>query len=189
MITKRFFVLFLFFSFISGNAFLQAESEVVNVRIYASSDNAGYEAWRAMDGDPTTMWHTQFNAPGRTAGFGSGGPAIQISCGYGAGCAAEHGYFHAKAAAKAAETKAAGEEVKPSPVAKNTANNDGHPHRLCVEMEKPCTLKGFKYTPRQAGSNGEVKEYECFVTNTPDEQCAPAAKGILVAGGGTAPVV
>jgi len=38
----------------------------VTVKIVADSEAAGYEAYRAMDGDPRTMWHTY---------FGSGEPA------------------------------------------------------------------------------------------------------------------
>ena len=44
--------------------------EVVTVQIVADSENAGYEAFRAMDADPSTMWHTQFNAPPK-AGAGA----------------------------------------------------------------------------------------------------------------------
>lgn len=34
----------------------------VKVRTTADSEQVGYEAWRAMDGDPQTMWHTQFGS-------------------------------------------------------------------------------------------------------------------------------
>ncbi len=36
------------------------EQRTVMVELRASSQAMGYEAYRAMDGDPTTMWHTDF---------------------------------------------------------------------------------------------------------------------------------
>jgi len=37
-------------------------STAVTAKTLADSEAAGYEAWRAMDGDPQTMWHTFFGA-------------------------------------------------------------------------------------------------------------------------------
>ena len=39
------------------------QTKTVTVRVRVDSDTAGYEGFRAMDGDPRTMWHTdwQFN--------------------------------------------------------------------------------------------------------------------------------
>lgn len=37
-----------------------ADKKIVKVRIVANGEAGGYEAYRAMDGDPKTMWHTPF---------------------------------------------------------------------------------------------------------------------------------
>jgi len=37
-----------------------AESKVVKVKIRVDSQAPGYEGFRAMDGNPATMWHTEF---------------------------------------------------------------------------------------------------------------------------------
>jgi len=37
-----------------------AESKVVTVKVLTDSEAPGYESYRAMDGDPRTMWHTFF---------------------------------------------------------------------------------------------------------------------------------
>ncbi len=37
-------------------------AKVVKVRVGCDSENGGYEAYRAMDGDPTSMWHTDWGA-------------------------------------------------------------------------------------------------------------------------------
>jgi len=38
-----------------------AADKVVTVRIQVDSDTTGYEGYRAMDGNPETMWHTDFS--------------------------------------------------------------------------------------------------------------------------------
>ena len=39
-----------------------AKPKVVKVKVRVSSEASGYEAYRAMDGNPTTMWHTDFGS-------------------------------------------------------------------------------------------------------------------------------
>ena len=138
----------------------QAESDgtgdmttrTVVVRIEADSANHGYEAWRAMDGDLETMWHTQFNAPP------SGTPtsAIPISCGYGYGCNREH--------------------PKPAP-GESTGNNIPPPHSLTIDLTEPFTLTGFVYTPRKGGENGTIGRYEVYISDCAQEWGEPAATG------------
>ena len=45
----------------AGSAVI-AETKVVKIKTAADSENAGYESFRAMDGDPSTMWHTYFGS-------------------------------------------------------------------------------------------------------------------------------
>jgi hypothetical protein len=42
-----------------------AEPEIVQVEVWANSEAPGYEAFRALDGNPGTIWHTEFvgNSP------------------------------------------------------------------------------------------------------------------------------
>jgi hypothetical protein len=37
-----------------------AEPKSVSIQVRANSEHPGYEAYRALDGDPQTMWHTEF---------------------------------------------------------------------------------------------------------------------------------
>jgi len=37
-----------------------AKPKIVKVKVRTDSENPGYECYRAMDGNPQTMWHTQF---------------------------------------------------------------------------------------------------------------------------------
>jgi len=39
-----------------------AKARIVKIKTAADSEKAGYESFRAMDGDPSTMWHTFFGA-------------------------------------------------------------------------------------------------------------------------------
>ncbi len=39
-----------------------AEAKIAKVKTAADSEKAGYESFRAMDGDPSTMWHTDFGS-------------------------------------------------------------------------------------------------------------------------------
>ena len=53
------------------------------------------------------------------------------------------------------------------------------PHtRLCSDPGESHWLTGFKYLPRQdGGTNGNVKDYEIYVGDSPDSQTTLAAKG------------
>jgi hypothetical protein len=39
-----------------------AKARIVKIKTAADSEKAGYESYRAMDGDSSTMWHTFFGA-------------------------------------------------------------------------------------------------------------------------------
>ena len=162
--------LYVFFSCVLPAATGFSQTEKVNVYIAADSENAGYEAWRVMDRNSDTMWHTQYSDPPR---YGNA-PGIELYYTFGAGDDAERDYSLKKLGAKARQTQ----------------NISPHPHWLCVEMEKPCTLTGFVYTPRKRAENGTIKEYACFVTDTLEESetGTPAVKGILVGEKSDAPV-
>ncbi len=174
--------------FFSGAAFSAENGETPEIRVTLTADSAnqGFEAWRAMDGDVNTMWHTQFSGPAVDATGLQ--PAIRINCGYGSGCNAEHQHFIKKAREEAAANAPAEDSEKNVPPPPVSENNAPHPHWLRVELERPCALAGFIYTPRRGAENGTIKNYECFVTNTPDERCAGAAGGVLVEGNSDAPV-
>ena len=44
-------------AFFAGST-VMAKAKIVKVKTAADSEKAGYESFRAMDGDPSTMWHT-----------------------------------------------------------------------------------------------------------------------------------
>ena len=46
-------------TFFAGST-VMAEAKIVKVKTAADSEKTGYESFRAMDGDPSTMWHTYF---------------------------------------------------------------------------------------------------------------------------------
>jgi len=41
---------------------VSAKDRIVKIKTGSDSEKAGYESYRAMDGDPSTMWHTLFGA-------------------------------------------------------------------------------------------------------------------------------
>jgi len=41
---------------------VMAKAKIVKIKTAADSESAGYESFKAMDGDPSTMWHTFFGA-------------------------------------------------------------------------------------------------------------------------------
>ncbi len=53
-----------------------------------------------------------------------------------------------------------------------------YPHWVDFDAGKEKVIKGFTYTPRQNGSNGDVKEYDIF-TSTDGEKWTPVHKGIF----------
>ena len=51
-----------------------------------------------------------------------------------------------------------------------TSSVTGHPHEIQLEFGKSVALKGLTYQPRQdSPSNGEVKDYSVYVSETKDE--------------------
>ena len=44
-----------------------AADRVVTVQVRVDSESPGYEGFRAMDGNPQTMWHTDFQFQGNPA--------------------------------------------------------------------------------------------------------------------------
>jgi beta-galactosidase len=38
-----------------------------------------------------------------------------------------------------------------------------HPHRLVLDLGKPETISGFRYTPRQSEGGGRIKDYRVFL--------------------------
>ncbi|MGI6400909.1 MAG: hypothetical protein ACOX0A_02165 [Thermoguttaceae bacterium] len=63
---------------------LGSDEQIVKIQVASDSQNEGYEARKAFDGDPKTFWHSQFSqAPFEQA-------AIPIRCGYATGCIDDH---------------------------------------------------------------------------------------------------
>jgi hypothetical protein len=136
--------------------------EVLTVQVTADSENTGYDAARAMDGDPATMWHTQFSAP--PSYTGAVRPAIPFRCGYGAGCSREH--FNALPPTGTDETSIAA----PVPVVKpSTGNNVPPPHEFIVDLTRSFEVRGIVQQAREGANNGAIGNYEIYVSN--DEPC------------------
>ncbi len=51
------------------------------------------------------------------------------------------------------------------------------PHEIVIDMNKTYVLNSFSYNGRLDGTNGHVKDYEFYVSNSPDIWGAPAVKG------------
>lgn len=45
---------------LSAGSTVMAKARIVKIKTAADSESAGYESFKAMDGDPSTMWHTYF---------------------------------------------------------------------------------------------------------------------------------
>ena len=109
-------------------------TEVVAIHVSTNSENEGYEATKAFDGDQKSFWHSQFsNAPFEYS-------PIQISCGYSCGCVDQH------------------------PKRKVSRGYDQErPFELRVDLGSAYELTGFRYWPRADGNrNGQVGEYEAY---------------------------
>ena len=48
-----------------------------------------------------------------------------------------------------------------------TVTQSGHPHRLILDLSQSRLISGFRYTPRQGGSEltGRIKEYRVYVSD------------------------
>ncbi|MCL2347819.1 MAG: discoidin domain-containing protein, partial [Planctomycetaceae bacterium] len=178
---KKTFLIFaifaLFFTFLPFSRVGAADVKIVPVQLFADSENADYEAYRAMDGDTNTMWHTQFSSE----------PNIHqcpfpIACGYSYSC----GYDHPGATVPPApgtmplpegaqrlpwiaaghpdqEKEASATWAKLFGIAKKPGNNVGGPHALGIDLGGVYPLTGFAYTPRVDQGNGTFGKYELYV--------------------------
>ncbi len=153
--------------FLSPSFVVAAEPREVFVKLSSDSENAGYEAWRAMDGDPDTMWHTQFNRPADAARI----EAHPIHCGYGYAC----GYDHHWQSAHLEQPRQTGpwKETRPG-------NNMPCPHELRIDLGEEYEIEGFIYTPRKGRGNGTIRDYEFYAVK--DENAAasePVCRGVF----------
>ena len=171
----RLFLPVLFFTLLPFALSEAADVKVVHVQVFADSENAGYEAYRAMDGDARSMWHTQW----------ANEPTVQlcphpIPCGYNYAC----GYDHPGVTIPAApgvmplpegalplpwigiarndkEVDAA--RVELFGIAKKPGNNVAPPHAFGIDLSDVYPLTGFTYTPRIDQGNGTFGKYELYV--------------------------
>ena len=169
---KRFFVFVLCFTLLPLVQCAAADVKTVSVQLFASSENAGYEVYRAMDGDANTMWHTQFSAGPQTH------PCPHpVGCGYGFSC----GYDHPGASAPGYMSLPAGVQRLPwinvsnddqaedtaqstlFGIAKIPGSGVSCPHALGIDLGGVYSLTGFSYTPRVDGGNGTIGKYELYV--------------------------
>ncbi|NLY25705.1 MAG: DUF4981 domain-containing protein [Bacteroidales bacterium] len=94
--------------------------------IHFSSQAEGDEAYKAIDGDENSKWHTPFNDP----------------------------------------------EPK-------------HPHTIVVDMNDTYLVEEFIYTPRSDGENGNIKDFDLYLSNDPNEWGSPAVSGQFGRGSST----
>jgi len=166
-----FIACFAFLQFFTG--VVSAADVVVPVQLFANSENAGYEVYRAMDGDVNTMWHTQFSSAPQSS------PSPHpFGCGFGFSC----GYDHPDSPAAGYMPLPDGVERLPwirvsddEDVAKETtqsvlfgiARTPGAgvpgPHALGIDLGAVYSLTGFSYMPRIDGGNGTFGKYELYV--------------------------
>ncbi|MGL4595208.1 MAG: discoidin domain-containing protein [Thermoguttaceae bacterium] len=149
---------------------------VVPVIVSADSENAGYEAFRAMDGDAKTMWHTQFSSPA----VASNDFPFSIRCGYNYSC----GYDHPKPATPAVESTNNLPAPQTSCLWGNVVqtNNSPCPHELRIDLGDAFDLTGLVLINRTDNRNGVFKEYEIYMSadsQKPGEMGEPVAKGIF----------
>jgi len=145
--------------------------EVVTVRVMADSENAGYEASRAMDGDPASMWHTQWEAPPTAKNRAASRSAIPFRCGYRAGCSREH--FNALPPRRSDDgtveddgaAKPADDAPRPS-----TGNSVPPPHEIVVDLTRTFEIRGIVQQARAKCENGAIGDYAIYVSH--DAPCA-----------------
>ncbi len=117
------------------------EKEVVTISVATNSENLGYEAYKAFDGDRQTFWHSMFSqAPYDYS-------PIPISCWYQCGCVDQH------------------------PKQKFSREYDpARPFELRIDLGSVYELNGFRYCPRNDGNkNGLVGEYEFYAFENLEE--------------------
>lgn len=115
-----------------------AAPELVTISVAADSQNAGYEAYKAFDGDPGTFWHTQFSsAPMEYT-------PIPISRDYLSGSVDE----------------------RPRRI-RSREYDANRPFELRVDLGAVYILDGIRYYPRNDGNeNGRVGEYDVYALET-----------------------
>ncbi|MDR2762580.1 MAG: discoidin domain-containing protein, partial [Planctomycetaceae bacterium] len=95
----------------------ETNKKIVEVTILADSEENGYEAFHAMDGNKQSLWHSEWQ----------------------------------------------------NKITKM-------PHLITVDLKNSTELNGCIITPRQDGNNGDIKNYEIFVTENPTKLNQPDAK-------------
>ncbi|MCL2744886.1 MAG: discoidin domain-containing protein, partial [Planctomycetaceae bacterium] len=189
--TRNFFFFVLFFvPFFAGAA---DKVTTVHVQLIANSENAGYEAYRAMDGNADTMWHTQFNSAPRVLL-----QSHPVSCGYHYACGYDHptatipairGYMPLPEGTEqlpwldcaAKEKEANDTRTELFGISKRTDNNAPPPHALGIDLGGVYPLTGFAYTPREGQGNGSFGKYELYTAK--DVENGKAVFGEPIASG------
>ena len=117
-------------------------TEVVSIHIATNSENEGYEATKAFDGNRNSFWHSLFSqAPIDHS-------PISISCNYTYGCNHEH------------PQRKVSRQYSPD-----------HPFELRIDLGHPYPITGLRYWPRSDGNrNGWISEYEVFALRTIDDK-------------------
>ncbi|MDR1925470.1 MAG: discoidin domain-containing protein [Planctomycetaceae bacterium] len=101
--------------------FADGSRRVVEVEVVSDSEAGGFEAYLAMDGNPKTIWHSEWQN-----------------------------------------------------------NTPRLPYSLTVDLKGQFELSGFVVTARADGHNGDIKNYEAFITNDPKVTGNPVAAGQFV---------
>ena len=168
-----------------------AEVTIVPVQAFANSENVGYEAYRAMDGNADTIWHTQFSAPSQVYLY-----PHPISCGYYYVC----GYDHPGSTVPASpgfmplpdgverlpyldtpQDLRATDAIHAKLFGIDKKAGSQPPHALGIDLGGVYPLTGFSYTPRRDHDNGAFGKYELYVAK--DVQDGKAVFGEPIATG------
>ena len=151
-----------------------AEVKTVSVQLFADSENAGYEAYRAMDGNVETMWHTQFSAEPQVHQC-----PYPFSCGYYYVCGYDHpdatvppapGFMSLPDGIKRLSWLDAPHDHQEADTAhaelfgfvKKSGNNPPGPYALGIDLGGVYPITGFRYTPRKDHGNGTYGKYELY---------------------------
>ncbi|MPQ43868.1 discoidin domain-containing protein [Clostridium tarantellae] len=54
---------------------------------------------------------------------------------------------------------------------------DPYPHYITIDLGEEKNLEGFSYLPRQVGNNGDIKDYEFYVSNDSENFGEPVSRG------------
>ena len=154
MFQRLFFIFALMFTFLPLTGVAAEEVTVVPVRLFADSENAGYEVFRAMDNDPRSMWHTQFSARSTIHRYPHSTP-----CDYDFAC----GYDHPDAD----DTIPLPEDVAHTELfgfAEKHSNHPVPPHALGMDLGGVYLLTGFRFTPCPDDFDEPDGNWELYVT-------------------------